>query len=97
MKDLRDFYRRAEKYLRLEASLAEGFGNGGANEELPRVNVEERNDLPNEQGKRKAADSRPQGLNGRKKFRPGRSKFTTYTDLTDTVENLLGYTECVAL
>lgn len=87
-KDLRDFYRRAEKYLRLEASLAEGSGNGGVREELQRINAEERNDHPNEQGKRKAADDKSQGQSGRKKFRPGKSRFTTYTDLMDTVENV---------
>ena len=57
-KDLQDFYRRAEKYLRLEASLAKGSGSGAVNEELPKAGVKEKNNHPNGHGKRKATDDK---------------------------------------
>ena len=55
-KDLRDFYRRAEKYLRLEASLAEGCAHIPRNEELLKSEKEEKDDRPGGKGKRMACD-----------------------------------------
>lgn len=69
--------------------MTEWSTSEAVDEEIPKVGSEDKDDNHNGKGKRKADDGKtPQWRNGQKKFCPRGSRFTTYTDLTDTVENV---------
>lgn len=65
-RDLQDIYRRVEKYLRLEASLAKGSTSRKVDKKIPKVESEDKDNNPNGKGKKMADDGgSPQGRHGR--------------------------------